>query len=148
MDENRTPNADNEYTNSDFGYDAVGNLTTYADKQFRYDWANRLIEVSDNSGIVASYTYDALNRRITKYVVADDTTTSYIYFGSQVLEELENGTFKRRYIYGSYVDEPLSMYDADTNQTYTYLRDRQFSVVGLVDEQGDVVESYRYSSFG
>ncbi|MCV6638487.1 RHS repeat-associated core domain-containing protein [Candidatus Albibeggiatoa sp. nov. NOAA] len=148
VDENRTPNADNEYINSEFSYNAVGNLTAYADKQFRYDWANRLIEVSDNSGIVASYTYDALNRRITKHVVADDITTSYIYFGSQVLEELENGTLKRRYIYGSYVDEPLSMYDAETNKTYTYLRDRQYSVVALVDDQGAVVESYRYSAFG
>lgn len=148
LDETRTPNADNEYSDTGYSYDSIGNLTNHENKIYNYDWANRLVSVSDESGLVATYTYDAMNRRVSKSVVDGNITTTYTYSGSQVLEEAENGTFKRSYIYGNYVDEPLAMYDAVNNKTYTYIRDRQYSIVGLVDENGAVIESYKYSAYG
>jgi len=98
--ENRTANAQNQYT--DVGsavltYSADGNLTT--DQEGRtlvYDAWNRLISVKNSGGtLISRYGYDGLNRRITEQVATDaipDAATAAIrdlFYSAdwQVLEE-------------------------------------------------------------
>ena len=77
----RSVNEDNEY--SAIGsfqpvYDARGNtIRAHSDRHFRYDWANRLIAVVDDTTgqVIASYSYDALGRRRQK--IAGDEITNY-----------------------------------------------------------------------
>jgi len=71
------------------------------------DIYDRLVEVKDSQTSVATYTYDALNRRVTR--TASSTTTRFIYDGSRVIEEYQPGspdTLLRKFIYGTYVDDP------------------------------------------
>ena len=57
-------------------YDTNGNLTNDGNLTFAYDFANRMVEIRDNedNSLIASYSYDAFNRRISKSV--QSTTVS------------------------------------------------------------------------
>ena len=82
VENTRTVNADNEYlTISGFkpAYDAHGNITQPdSDRVFSYDWNHRLTSVADSNGVIqATYTYDALGRRITKSKNGQQTTFRY-----------------------------------------------------------------------
>ncbi len=148
-DEFRTSNSDNEYT--DIGgiapvHDPNGNMISDGTRLFEYDWANRLIKVTDGGLIVAEYTYDALNRRVTKTLPQASRQLTYYYDKNQVIEEHENGTLERSYVYGSFIDDPIEM---DTGGSkYYYLKDRKYSITALADESGNVIERYEYTSFG
>ena len=66
--QSRTYNSENELTSvsgTTLTYDANGNLTTdQNDNKYIYDAWNRLVEVKTGSTVLASYSYDALGRRI------------------------------------------------------------------------------------
>jgi len=159
-----TPNADNEYALIDATtptYDANGNLTAGifprplgegqgegTQMQFAFDWANRLVAVAVDGVTVATYTYDAFNRRITA-TTADGVTRS-VYDGSRLIEEYNArapaAAPLRAYVYG--VDR-VPVFSDDAAGTVRYLlTDRQDSVVALTDPAGSIVELYRYTPYG
>ncbi len=126
-----------------FTYDKNGNLLNDGIRKYEYDAFNRLVNVykdpngtpggSGGSGgptLIATYTYDALNRRIRKVVSnggesgnVPDGVTDYIYSGSRCVEERTscasgggdgngggNGggsedTPTKQYVWGIYLDE-------------------------------------------
>jgi RHS repeat-associated protein len=146
FDENRTVNADNEYdtiTGLIPVYDANGNMTSDGDKDYTYDWANRLVEVLEGGATTVEYTYDALNRRVTKLATQQ---TTYIYDGGQVIEEYVGTSLERTYVYGAYIDDPI-MVD-HSGQRFYYVKDRQYSITAITDASGNIVELYEYSAFG
>ena len=63
--------------------------------------------------LIASYSYDALGRRIQKVVTNSgslDGTTDYYYDGQQDIEEQNgSGTLTQQYVYGAGIDEVLVM---------------------------------------
>ena len=149
--ENWTPETGNQYAHCE--YDDNGNLTKDSKHIYIYDWANRLVKAANavSGSTLAEYEYDAQNRRVSKDLydsAANRTTIEYVYFSSQVVEEFENDQLTLSYFYGSYVDEPVAMLDAADGNVYTFLRDRQYWVQALADENGDIVESYKYSAYG
>lgn len=96
----RQHNGLNEITrtgSTDFEYDGVsgasnGNLTNDSTLKYEWDALNRLVKVYKTPSspvIIATYTYDALNRRVRKVVEngglpndsALDGTTDYLYQG-------------------------------------------------------------------
>ena len=59
-------------------YDAAGNITTDPNLyEYEYDYENRLIRIYLSDTDLAVFTYDALGRRIQKYHVAEEITTTY-----------------------------------------------------------------------
>lgn len=168
----RTHNGVHEITDIDSGggaiplrYDAKGNLLEdEPGRTYQWDFDNRLVEVRNSAGhLLGSYTYDALGRRVTKTVPGDipddpSVTTAYVCMAddsgmSQQIAEYEAGVLRRQYIYGDYIDEPISLIEHDASfpdgEQVLYLhRDRQFNIVGLSDDAGVVVERYAYSPFG
>jgi YD repeat-containing protein len=113
---------------------------------YYYDCENRLIEVSNGGSTIAKYYYDYAGRRVTKE--AGGLTTQYCYDGDQVIAEYENGTLKRKFIYGPGIDEPVIMIDVATSKYYFYHFDGLGSVVALSDNSGAIVERYEYSAYG
>jgi len=53
----------------------------------------------------------------------------------------------RDYIYGNYIDEVLIMTD-DSDAEHYYGHDHIFSVVALIEDDGDVEERYEYDAYG
>ena len=123
-------------------YDANGNLLVGSvgpageARQLKWDAFNRLREVRMASGgggggegtLIASYVYDAGNRRVRKAVAAGSgvpgagTSTDYYYTGWQIGETRNPAVSPsaplRQFVFGNYIDEPLAM-DVNGQQTGT-----------------------------
>jgi RHS repeat-associated protein len=153
--QNRTHNAVHEITTVDANplvHDVKGNLATNKNGQtYAWDFENRLTAAAVPTGCpegvagTHTYTYDALGRRVSKTVGA--TTTVFVSDGMQEIAEYVNGAFSQSYVYGSYIDEPLLKTDNAGNKIY-YHANNLFSIAALTDAAGNVVERYKYDTYG
>ena len=164
LTQTRTHNTVNEITDIDETqgtswptpvYDNNGNTTTMpqpgalgSSYTAKYDAWNRLVEVSDTGGVVASYEYDGLNRRTIR--TENSTTTHFYYNGSwQCLEERVGTatTADKQYVWGvRYIDD-LVLSDKGANRYY-YCQDANFNVVAALSNTGAVQERYAYTPYG
>ncbi len=181
----RTTNAVNEITNITGGwispeYDAAGNMisgpkpgsgTTRV--HYLYDAWNRLVKVrADDSGepgdVLATYEYDATNRRIEKVVTqtGGGPSEAHYYYNAewQLLEERfldsqQQLSASKQYLWSArYIDSPVMHFhdangdgdylDAGDNVRY-YAGDANFNVTATIDAgTGAVVERYVYTAYG
>jgi len=142
----------NQYTkvgNISYSYDANGNLVSKIENgqttTYEYDFENRLVKVTSPEG-TWEYIYDALGNRIA--VIHNGTERKYLVdplgIGDVVAEYDGSGNLVARYIHGSGL---ISQVDGNGNQYYYH-----FNPIGhtteITDENGNVVNLYRYSPFG
>ncbi len=135
-------------------HDEAGNLTHNENGyQLAYDYENQLVEVKNPAGAtLACYTYDALGHRVKQ--VKGGQTTLFYYDGETVLAEYSgSGQLQRYHIHGpTYVDEHVVLHEAGAtpaqDHEYYYLLTSLYSVSGLADASGAVVERYRYDAYG
>jgi len=97
-------------------------------------------------GTDISYAYDYAGRRVKKQ--AGGVTTKYCYDGDQVIAEYEGSTLKRKFVYGPGIDEPVCMIDVADSNAYYYHYDGLGSVSALSNEDGNIIEKYRYDVYG
>lgn len=144
---NYTANSINSYSSISGGisftpkYDANGNLLNDTDHQFKYDFNNKLKEVDSN---LASYTYDALGRRLSK--TTSSGTTSFCYVGDQMVEEYNSNKLAASYLYGGNIDEALQIKRG--NNIYYYHTNQLGSTMTLSDKDGRVAERISYDAYG
>jgi len=140
--------------------DDDGDITSYT-----YDRENRLIEAELPDSTTIEYEYGPNGDRLKRYDGTD--TIYYVYDGEDVLMELdEYGSVEARYTHvpadavgggscescgggsGSVwaIDYPLMM--RRDSENYFYMKDKLGSVVGLLDDEENVVASYEYDAFG
>jgi RHS repeat-associated protein len=153
-------------TTSPLGYDPKGNLLSRPAALASpalglvWDFDNRL-RGADTNGTPAtqevSFEYDALGRRVARSETGNNVV--YVHAGQQVIADYARGAAAAapsfRYVYGSYVDEPLLRH-AGTGTTLPtsgtaalyYHRNQQYSIVGLSDAAGALVERYAYTAYG
>ncbi len=144
-------------------HDDNGNLTNDGNLKFEWDYKNRLRRVSQKSdnALVAVYSYHADGRRCRKAVVnsdADDTVTYFYYDSLRVVEERDSAdSLTHQYVYGAYIDEPLTIdRNLDNDATATgpadsrlfYHQNTLYSTFALTDKKGAVVEGYEYDAYG
>ena len=132
--------------------DDNGNETDDGTFLYTWDFQNRLRTVTRKSdgALIATYSYDAMGRRIRKVVTnsgALDGTTDYDYDGWHEIEE-HNGTdgLVRQYVFGATADEALVLnWNLDGDGTATGAGDQRLfyhqntlgSVFALTDGRGD-----------
>ena len=123
-------------------YDLNGNLT--GDGTYTYTWnaRNKLASISGTS-FSASFTYDVFGRRTSKTV--NGTTTSYLYDGSNLVQEQSGGSATANMVMGG-LDEVLARTDSTT--TWSLLTDALGSTLALVNSSGSVQTEYTYEPFG
>ena len=145
-------------------YDDAGNLVLDEDGLgYGYDAENRMTRVfkdADRDGsydspgdtLLVEYAYDALGRRIEK---ADHTAqptlrTRFLYDGQNIIEEVStNGALRRYFVNGpTYIDERVLVYNAASDQEHYYLLKELYSVAGLANTNGELVEAYSYDAYG
>lgn len=124
-------------------YDENGNLRGDSRRRMLYDYANQMVQHVEGSA-QATYVYDPFGRRIAKTVAG--TTTEYVWFGNQLIEERVAGSVVASYVFGARADVPAFLIRA--GQTLVYHVDDQGNVVALTDDSGNVVERYDYRDFG
>ncbi len=140
--------ADNRLTNWTTGggatnptYDANGNLLTAGTQTFTWDSRNRLTAVG---GTPASFSYDGVGRRIS--ATLSGATTSYLYDGVDIVEELSGGTPSATLLTGLNIDERFTRTVGST--TSTYLTDNLGSTAALSNASGVIQTSYSYDPYG
>ena len=92
------------------GYDAAGNTTSIDNRSFNYGDHNRLSDVTDTSGTLASYTYNGNGERLIKTAGGETTVYHYDLNGQLIAETDASGNALNEYVYlGSM---PLAVYQA------------------------------------
>lgn len=140
---------DGEYT---YTYDPSGNLTQAAGKTYLYDTLNRLIETQEGNQ-KTTYHHDACNRCTERLHYTDQTLTKTekVLFLNQseigVADETKLHTFRTlgkglRGEIGGAIAVEIS------GNVYAPLHDHMGNVTSLVDKDGHLAASYRYSAFG
>ncbi len=155
-----------------------GSVTSGGTHSYVYDAWNRLVTVTDDaldSGaglLIARYEYDGLSRRIVRTLSnsGDLNATCHDDFdGQRVVETRSGGTSGgglviRHQVWGlQYIDELVQVTvnraflddpsmdasdpDHDVQAVYAVL-DPMFSLLGLVDASGDLVERYELDPYG
>jgi RHS repeat-associated protein len=92
----------NRINSGGYAYDLSGNMTNDGSNTLAYDAVNRAVSATSGSG---TYGYDGNGLRVKK--VAGGTTTVYVFSGSKVIAEYDNGAAvaspSREYIYSGSV---------------------------------------------
>lgn len=123
---------------------------------YQYDYRDQLINATEAMTVTrdgqvrstavstATFSYDALGRRIAKHTAAD--AVEYLYDFQEVIEEREAGSVVAQYVYGPVLDELLQM---KRGEDVIYYHDNGLgSITHVTDEVGDVVEQYTYDVYG
>jgi YD repeat-containing protein len=142
----------NQYTTTPLdarNYDMNGNL---ADRNsgttaiYTYDYRNRLVEFFDAPiGVVTTYKFDCLGRRIQKNV--GGIITRFYYDGSELIEEQTvANTVAATYVYSKGPHSRLQMVRG--GQKYFYHEDDLGSTVKETDINGNVVSHAEYLDYG
>ncbi len=114
-----------------------------------WDFDNRLANATTGSTTV-SHQYDALGRRVAR--TSGSSTTVYVQAGQQTIADYASGaapgSSTYRYVYGSYIDEPVMRWTTSSSTAVYYHRNQQYSVTALTDSSGSVLERYAYTAYG
>ncbi|GAB5407028.1 MAG: hypothetical protein Aurels2KO_52590 [Aureliella sp.] len=117
-----------------------------------WDMDNRLksADVGNNGSAEVTYQFDALGRRVAR--TASGTTTVYVQSGQQTIADYAAGANSSsplyRYVYASYIDEPVLRYQPTGAQSVYYHRNQQYSVTALTNASGTILERYAYTAYG
>lgn len=132
-----------------FDYDTNGNLKLHikAGKttQYAYDVLDRLIAVT-KEGMTVGYYYDGFNRRLIKHQHGQEPEW-YVYQGQEEVGNWKQGKFQELRLMDHTRRSPMLAIELK-NKLYVPLYDISGNVACLMDEQGQVVERYRYTVFG
>ena len=134
----------NQITGSPYAYDANGNMTNDGNNTLLYDGENRVLSAT-NGGASGAYAYDGNSLRVKK--VSGSTTTVYIFSGSKVVAEYDNGAAptspSREYIYSG----AALLAKIDSSGTKYYHQDHLSNRV-VTDSNGNALEQLGHYPFG
>ncbi len=126
-----------------YHYDKSGNLLSDGINAYEYDLLDRLIAITTN-GKRTSYTYDALNRRISK------NNDHYIWDGQQEIGMMRRGYIKELRILGEGKGAEIGaavLIEID-GIPFTPIHDHRGSLVVFLTPYGKPYATYRYTAFG
>jgi RHS repeat-associated protein len=141
-------NSAHQYTRvgaSAINHDAAGNVTRTPRYDLAYDHAGRLTEIRERAtGQLTTLTYDPLGRLLR--ASAGTVTTTYAYAGARRIDESGPAGARRHWAPGPGADQPSAL--LTPSGARTLLRDDTWSVVALLDVNGQVLERYDWDAFG
>ena len=125
-----------QYNGQNLTYDANGNLTGDGTRTYVWNSRDQLVQILQGGNAIASYSYDALGRRIGK--TESGITTNYLYDGLDAVQERQGSTLNP-ILTGLGIDEPYAR--NDTNGRTYYLADHLGSTRALLDANGNVQQT-------
>ncbi len=136
-------------------YDANGNSSgPSGSEDYSYDFQNNLAEYDPSGDTGWEWHFDGLGRRIQRDNYETGRGQRFYYDGIHVVEQVlwanSTETHTKQFVYEESIDELLSYVNLGPNPDVEYYAhgDRLGSVVLLVEDDGDIAESYRYQEFG
>jgi RHS repeat-associated protein len=144
-----------------YTYDSAGNTTSANSggtfTTYTYDYRNRLTGVKQGGTVIATYVYDALDRRIeiqdsggsTTWTIYNGTSPDAMPYG----DFNSSGTLLTRYttgpgtVNGAVVDELIARTTSGGTSAW-YLTDNLDSVRDVVNSSGSAIDHVVYDGFG
>jgi RHS repeat-associated protein len=143
--------------------DVKGNITTLPGNlrptgattamNLTWDSDNKLrsADIDANGTADVNFQYDALGRRVARSGTGGSVV--YVQMDQQTIADYPVGgaatTPTVRYVYASYIDEPVVRKTAGTGGTLVYFhRNHQYSVTAVTTSTGAIAERYAYSAYG
>jgi RHS repeat-associated protein len=128
-----------------YSFDDDGQQTGEGYKTYSYDLAGRLVQATDHSSVVATFTYDGSGNRLTK--TASSVTTNYAWDENNDLPmlalEWQGSTVLRDYLYG---DRLISM---NSGGAAYYLHHDALNTTSAVTKSTAAIEwTYTYDPYG
>jgi RHS repeat-associated protein len=118
-----------------------------------WDFDNKLrsADLGNNSSVDVNFQYDALGRRVAR--TGTGGSVVYVQHDQQTIADYPVGgvasTPTYRYVYASYIDEPVVRKAAGTSGTiHYYHRNQQYSITAMTTSTGAVAERYAYTAYG
>ena len=119
----------------------------------QWDFDNKLkgADLGNNSSVDVNFQYNALGRRIAR--TGTGGSVVYVQHDQQTIADYPVGgiatTPTYRYVYASYIDEPVVRKAAGTSGTiHYYHRNQQYSITAMTTSTGAVAERYTYTAYG
>ncbi|HBU13150.1 MAG TPA: hypothetical protein DEB31_10680, partial [Clostridiales bacterium] len=144
-----------------YQYDANGNVTAIIDAQLGSQTLtygiHNLPDTIQKGGTTLSYRYNAANGRISETVVTDSGATVTWYLGNfEVKHSQDGGIEERHYLNGAegVIGIHTRTYGQQTqdtpagSRTRYWIKDHLGSVAAIADEQGNLVQRYRFDAWG
>lgn len=136
------------YNNFTCQYDLRGNLVRKTNIQgtfrYRYNIFNQLVYFKNTDGARVEFRYDALGRRISKKS-SNGTEVKYYWDQVQLLGEQDKEE-RIEYIFHPHQFVPISVLERE--KAYFYHTDHLGTTLEITDEDGGIVWSGDYDSFG
>ena len=130
------------YNNNSITYDSIGNMLTYKNDVYTWKNGNELSTFTNsNNNLSISYEYDDRGIRTSKTV--NNIITKFINLNDDIIYEDRNGTV----IYYLYDSDGIIGFNYN-NSNYYYIKNPNNDIIGLLDENGIIVVSYSYDSWG
>jgi RHS repeat-associated protein len=143
--------------------DVKGNITTLpvnlrptgATTAMNLNWDSdnklRSADIDANGTADVNFQYDALGRRVAR--TGTGGSVVYVQMDQQTIADYPVGgaatTPTFRYVYASYIDEPVVRKTAGTGGTLVYFhRNHQYSVTAITTSTGAIAERYAYTAYG
>jgi len=135
-------------------WDYNGQLTESTIASLEYNWSGKLRSATAGADSI-SLKYDPLGNRVYKEIPGSpDVKRRYIVDIAGklpvillVMDAGNNNSVERSYVYAG--AQPVAFYEGDyTDPSYFYLSDRLGSVRQVLDESGNVKNTYTYTPFG
>ena len=118
-----------------------------------WDFDNKLAsaDIDANGTADVSFQYDALGRRVAR--TGTGGSFVFVQMDQQTIADYPVGgaasTPTYRYVYASYIDEPVVRKTAGAGGTLVYFhRNQQYSVTAVTTSAGAIAERYAYSAYG
>ena len=131
-------------------YSADGGLLELDGRAFAYDAAGRLVSVSSNGVMLASYAYDPSGRRVLK--TTGGAVTRYYYDGWRLVREIateaSGAEIVTEYFWAAGERRYELLYVKRAGEVYVPVKDQHLNVIAYVDQTGSVVARYAYDPFG
>ncbi|MGN0855300.1 MAG: lipid II-degrading bacteriocin [Kiritimatiellia bacterium] len=135
---------------AELSYSADGGLLALDGRSFAYDAAGRLVSVSLNGVLLASYAYDPSGRRVLK--MTGGAETRYYYDGWRLVKEIETeasgAETVTEYFWAAGERRYELLYVKRAGEVYVPIKDQHLNVIAYVDASGSVVARYAYDPFG
>jgi RHS repeat-associated protein len=111
----------------------------------------RSADIDANGTADVNFQYDALGRRVARSGTGG--TVVFVQMDQQTIADYPVGgaatTPTFRYVYASYIDEPVVRKTAGTGGTLVYFhRNQQYSITAVTTSTGSIAERYAYSAYG
>jgi RHS repeat-associated protein len=129
-----------------FSYDNNGNTTIENNKQYIYDFNQRLTRVTEDGITKNEYVYNGKGQRVKKWVSNGNQCTIFHYDqnGLLIAESTSTGTITAEYVYIN--GQPLAK--IENNNVYYYHNDHLGTPMLMTNSSGNIVWQGEFKPFG